>query len=78
MCCCSLSQRNAGCLEVAAGISRFKMKKLECQRRLERVEHNLLRLSDIVDEVESRLKSVRMQATKAKRYQELRRTIGKS
>jgi chromosome segregation protein len=56
--------------EEAAGISRFKMKKLECQRRLERVEQNLLRLSDIVDEVESRLKSVRMQATKAKRYQE--------
>lgn len=56
--------------EEAAGISRFKAKKLECQRRLERVDQNLLRLSDIVDEVGNRLKSVRMQATKARRYQE--------
>lgn len=56
--------------EEAAGISRFKAKKLECQRRLERVDQNLLRLSDIVDEVENRLKTVRMQATKARRYQE--------
>jgi chromosome segregation protein len=56
--------------EEAAGISRFKAKKIETQRRLERVEQNLLRLSDIVDEVESRLRAARMQATKARRYQE--------
>jgi chromosome segregation protein len=56
--------------EEAAGISRFKMRKIEALRRLERVEQNLLRLSDIVDEVENRLKSVRAQAGKAKRYQE--------
>jgi chromosome segregation protein len=57
--------------EEAAGISRFKAKKVEALRRLERVEQNLLRLSDIVDEVEARLKSVRQQATKARRYKEL-------
>lgn len=57
--------------EEAAGISRFKAKKIESLRRLERVEQNLLRLADIVDEVENRLKSVRMQATKARRYREL-------
>lgn len=56
--------------EEAAGISRFKAKKIEAQRRLERVEQNLLRLSDIVDEVESRLRSVRAQAGKARRYRE--------
>ena len=56
--------------EEAAGISRFKAKKLEALRRLERVDQNLLRLSDIVDEVESRLRSVRMQAAKARRYRE--------
>ena len=37
---------------------------------MERVEQNLLRLSDIVDEVESRLRSVRLQAGKARRYRE--------
>ncbi len=69
--------------EEAAGISRFKAKKIEALRRLERVEQNLLRLSDIVDEVENRLKSVRAQATKARRYkeyadrlQELRTQVG--
>ncbi len=57
--------------EEAAGISRFKAKKIESLRRIERVEQNLLRLSDIVDEVENRLKSVRLQAGKAQKYQEL-------
>jgi chromosome segregation protein len=56
--------------EEAAGISRFKAKKLEALRRLERVEQNLLRLSDIVEEVESRLRSVRLQASKARRYKQ--------
>ena len=56
--------------EEAAGISRFKAKKLEAERRLARVDQNLLRLSDIVDEVESRLRSVRSQAGKARRYRE--------
>lgn len=56
--------------EEAAGISRFKAKKIESLRRLERVEQNLLRLSDIVDEVESRLRAVRTQAGKARKYKE--------
>jgi chromosome segregation protein len=56
--------------EEAAGISRFKARKLDSLRRLERVEQNLLRLHDIVEEVEGRLKSVRNQASKARRYQE--------
>lgn len=57
--------------EEAAGISRFKAKKIETQRRLERVEQNLLRLSDIVQEVEGRLKSIRHQASKAQRYRDV-------
>ncbi|MEX0712013.1 MAG: chromosome segregation protein SMC, partial [Pirellulales bacterium] len=56
--------------EEAAGISRFKAKKIETLRRLERVDQNLLRLSDIVEEVDNRLRSVRMQAAKARRYKE--------
>jgi len=56
--------------EEAAGISRFKARKVEALRRLERVEQNLLRLSDIVDEVDNRLRSVKLQANKARRYKE--------
>src|SRR5580698_2170522 len=69
--------------EEAAGISRFKAKKVEALRRLERVEQNLLRLCDIVEEVDNRLKTVRAQAAKARRYkeyadrlQELRTQVG--
>src|SRR5436309_7390117 len=56
--------------EEAAGISRFKAKKTETLRRLERVDQNLLRLKDILDEVDKQLRSVRLQASKAQRYQE--------
>src|SRR5207302_9847908 len=56
--------------EEAAGISRFKAKKVETLRKLERVDQNLQRLQDIVDEVEKQLRSVKLQAAKAERFQE--------
>ncbi len=56
--------------EEAAGISRFKAKKTETLRRLERVDQNVQRLRDILDEVEKQLRSVKLQAAKAQRYQE--------
>src|SRR6516164_2639738 len=56
--------------EEAAGISRFKAKKLETLRKLERVDQNVQRLRDIIDEVEKQLRSVKLQAAKAQRYQE--------
>jgi chromosome segregation protein len=56
--------------EEAAGISRFKAKKIETLRKLERVDQNLQRLRDIIDEVEKQLRSVKLQASKAQRYQE--------
>src|SRR5438128_9055522 len=56
--------------EEAAGISRFKAKKTETLRKLERVDQNLQRARDIIDEVEKQLRSVKFQAAKAQRYQE--------
>src|SRR5437764_11039187 len=56
--------------EEAAGISRFKAKKTETLRKLERDDQNLQRLKDIIDEVEKQLRSVKLQAAKAQRYQE--------
>lgn len=56
--------------EEAAGISRFKARKIEALRKLERVETNLTRLRDIIQEVEKQLRSVKLQAAKAQRYQE--------
>ena len=54
--------------EEAAGISRLKQKRTEALKRLERVEQNLIRLSDLVDEVETQLSTVRTQAQRATRY----------
>lgn len=64
----SSSLQRRSIFEEAAGISRFNMKKQEVQRRLERVEQNILRLSDIVTEVETQLKHTKSQAGKAQLY----------
>ncbi len=57
--------------EEAAGISRFNAKKAEAARRLVRVDQNLTRLKDIVDEVHTRLNRLKSQAAKAQRYREM-------
>jgi chromosome segregation protein len=54
--------------EEAAGISKYKAHKKEALRKLERTEQNLLRLADILGEVEKRLRSVKLQAGKARNY----------
>jgi len=54
--------------EEAAGISRFKARKIDAQRKLERVDQNLLRLTDIVQELSGRLNTMRQQAQKAARF----------
>jgi chromosome segregation protein len=56
--------------EEAAGISKYKSKRREAERKLARTEQNLLRLGDILDEVERRLRSVKYQAGKARSYRE--------
>jgi len=56
--------------EEAAGISRYKVQRAEAQRKLERTQSNLLRLNDVIDELEKRLRSVKLAASKARRWQE--------
>jgi chromosome segregation protein len=56
--------------EEAAGISKFKMHKKEAMRKLERTDQNLLRLADIVNEVQKQLRSIKLQAGKARNYLE--------
>src|SRR2546430_1211115 len=59
-----------GIFEEAAGISRFKAKKQEALRKLEHTAENLTRLRDILGEVEARLRRVRLDAEKARKFQE--------
>lgn len=56
--------------EEAAGISKYKARKREAERKLERTQQNLLRVADILEELEKRLRSVKLQAGKARSYQE--------
>ena len=56
--------------EEAAGISRFKAKKLEALKKLERVDADLIRVHDILNELDKQLRALRLQAAKAQRYQE--------
>ncbi|MGV2334278.1 MAG UNVERIFIED_CONTAM: AAA family ATPase [Planctomycetaceae bacterium] len=55
--------------EEAAGVSRLKQKRGEALKRLERVEQNLTRLADLVQEVETQVSSLRTQAQRATKFQ---------
>ncbi len=59
-----------GLFDEAAGISKYKARKKEALRKLERVDQNLLRVTDILAEVEKRLRSIKVQAGKARNYQQ--------
>ena len=54
--------------EEAAGVSKFRYKKQEAQRRLTAAEDNLLRLNDITQELESRIGPLKTQAEKAEKF----------
>ncbi|MFA9477302.1 chromosome segregation protein SMC [Phycisphaerales bacterium AB-hyl4] len=56
--------------EEAAGISRFKARKKEAIRKLDRTEQNLALVRQRLEDNEKRLRSVKMQAARARSYQE--------
>ncbi len=58
--------------EEAAGISKFRHRKEESERKLERTEENLVRINDKIAELELQVDPLREQAEKAKRYLLLR------
>ena len=57
--------------EEAAGVSRYKAKRAEAERRLERVEQNLAQLTNIAQEVEAQLSATRTRAKKAGEWKRL-------
>ena len=58
--------------EEAAGISKYRHRKEETERKLATTEDNLLRIGDKVSELELQLEPLKQQAEKAKRYLELK------
>ena len=58
--------------EEAAGISKYRHRKEETERKLAHTEDNLLRIGDKVSELELQLEPLRVQSEKAKKYLELK------
>ncbi len=58
-------------IEEAAGISRYKARREEAVKKLEQTRQNLLRISDVIDEVKRQNSTLKRQASKAQRYREL-------
>ena len=61
--------------EEAAGISKYRHRKEETERKLAHTEDNLLRIGDKVSELELQLEPLRVQSEKAKKYLELKEEL---
>lgn len=62
-------------IEEAAGITKFKARKRESQRKLAQTEQNLIRINDIVSELKRRIDSLQRQAKKAERFRKLKEEL---
>ena len=61
--------------EEAAGIVKYRTRKQESEKKLEHTKLNLLRINDILTEIEGNLEPLQMQADKAKKYLNLREEL---
>ncbi|MEO8840910.1 MAG: chromosome segregation protein SMC [Kofleriaceae bacterium] len=64
----SRPQDRRAIIEEAAGITKFKAKKKAAEKKLDQTRQNLMRVSDIVAELDKRMGTLRRQAQKAERY----------
>lgn len=64
-------------IDEAAGISKYRHRREEAIRKLESTQENLVRISDIVGELESQIGPLSKQSEKAKKYLDLRESLKK-
>jgi chromosome segregation protein len=62
-------------IEEAAGITKFKVRKKESQRKLQATDQNLVRLQDITGELKRQIDSLQRQAQRAERYRNIKKQI---
>jgi chromosome segregation protein len=62
-------------IEEAAGITRYKKRKHEAELKLEHTRQNLLRLDDVITEVDRSLRQMKRQAGQARRHERLREQL---
>ncbi len=61
--------------EEAAGIVKYRTRKAESEKKLEQTKLNLLRINDILSEIEGGLEPLKIQADKAKQFLDLREEL---
>lgn len=66
------SEDRRGIFEEASGIVKYKYRKREAERKLDDTEQNLLRIHDLVSELEDQIEPLRDQSTKALHFKELK------
>jgi chromosome segregation protein len=62
-------------IEAAAGITRFRLRQRTIELRLQSAKQNLLRIDDLVAELDRQVRSLKRQAAKARRYRRLREEL---
>ena len=61
--------------EEAAGIVKYRVRKAESEKKLEHTKVNLLRINDILSEIETNIEPLKLQSEKAKKYLNLREEL---
>ncbi len=69
------SEDRRNIFEEAAGIVKYKTRKIEAEKKLERTKLNLLRINDILSEIEQNITPLKAQAEKAKEFLKLREEL---
>lgn len=59
-------------IEEAAGVSKYRVRRLEASRKMEATRNNLVRIRDIIAELKRQMNSLNRQAKKAERYKQYR------
>ena len=69
------SEDRRNIFEEAAGIVKYRTRKQEAEKKLERTKLNLLRINDILSEIETNIEPLKISSEKAKKYLNLREEL---
>ena len=69
------SEDRRGVFEEASGIMKYKTRKLEAEKKLELTKQNLLRINDIISELENQLEPLKVQSEIARKYLRLKEEL---
>ena len=69
------SEERRHIFEEAAGIVKYRTRKVESEKKLEQTKLNLLRINDILSEIEANIEPLKIQSEKAKRFLDLREEL---